>query len=335
MLDFGVAHVTAADLLTTASRTQTGQLLGTLSYMSPEQIAADPAGLDGRSDVYTLGVILFELLAHRLPYHLDQLPVHEVARVIRAAGTVAAGLDRHALPRRRRDHRGQGARERQERGATPRRVTWRRTSGATCAGKRFWPGLPRRSYQLRKFARRHKALVAGASGIFAALLVGTAVSILFALRRERSRGGRERSRGDRTRSASPLIESYRARIAAAVAAISHHDVADAARQLGAAPEALRDWEWRHLHARLDDSIAVFPAIAGEPQFLIRDANGIRIARLTRDQSAHRRPRRERTLARSFGPETNVMYHPPLPTRHGLRLFASVRRDSSSEPRDHT
>ena len=82
VLDFGVAHVTTADLLTSASRTQAGQLLGTLSYMSPEQIAADPAGLDGRSDVYTLGVILFELLAHRLPYNLEHLPVHEVARVI-------------------------------------------------------------------------------------------------------------------------------------------------------------------------------------------------------------------------------------------------------------
>ena len=114
VLDFGVAHVTDADLLTTSSRTRTGQLLGTLSYMSPEQLAARPSGLDGRSDVYTLGVILFELLAHRLPYHLDQLPVHEVARVIEQAGTVAAGLDRHALPRRRRDHRGQGARERQD-----------------------------------------------------------------------------------------------------------------------------------------------------------------------------------------------------------------------------
>jgi WD40 repeat protein/predicted Ser/Thr protein kinase len=82
VLDFGIAHVTAAELLTTSSRTQTGQLLGTLSYMSPEQIAADPSALDGRSDVYSLGVILFELLAHRLPYNLEQLPMHEVARVI-------------------------------------------------------------------------------------------------------------------------------------------------------------------------------------------------------------------------------------------------------------
>jgi WD40 repeat protein len=82
ILDFGVAHVTAADLLNTSSLTRTGQLLGTLSYMSPEQLTSRSSGLDGRSDVYTLGVILFELLAHRLPYDLDQLPLHEVARVI-------------------------------------------------------------------------------------------------------------------------------------------------------------------------------------------------------------------------------------------------------------
>ena len=55
-------------------------------------------------------------------------------------------------------------------------------------------------------------------------------------------------------------QSYRARIAAAVAALSHHDVADAARQLEAAPEALRDWEWRHLRTRLDDSTSVIPSI---------------------------------------------------------------------------
>ena len=82
ILDFGVAHVTAADLLATSSQTRTGQLLGTLSYMSPEQLSGNSSVLDGRSDVYALGVILFELLAGRKPHHLDGLPVHEVARVI-------------------------------------------------------------------------------------------------------------------------------------------------------------------------------------------------------------------------------------------------------------
>jgi WD40 repeat protein len=82
VLDFGVARITDPDLLLTASETRTGELLGTLSYMSPEQFSAHPSTLDARSDVYTLGVILYELLAERLPYQLDQLPVHEVARVI-------------------------------------------------------------------------------------------------------------------------------------------------------------------------------------------------------------------------------------------------------------
>jgi eukaryotic-like serine/threonine-protein kinase len=83
VLDFGVARATGADLLTSTDHTRTGQLLGTLSYMSPEQVAGDPAALDRRSDVYTLGVILFELLAGRLPYHLEHLPLPEMARVIR------------------------------------------------------------------------------------------------------------------------------------------------------------------------------------------------------------------------------------------------------------
>ena len=62
MLDFGVARATDADLLTVVSLTQTGQLLGTPSYMSPEQMTADPSGaIDQRADVYALGVILFEI----------------------------------------------------------------------------------------------------------------------------------------------------------------------------------------------------------------------------------------------------------------------------------
>src|SRR5262249_29039845 len=82
VLDFGVARATDADLQTTTARTQAGQLLGTLGYMSPEQVTGDPDALDRRSDVYTLGVILFQLLADQLPYHLEHLPLPEAARVI-------------------------------------------------------------------------------------------------------------------------------------------------------------------------------------------------------------------------------------------------------------
>src|SRR5262249_22391986 len=79
------ARVTDAELLTSLPRTGTGQLVGTPVYMSPEQVAADPAGLDQRSDVYTLGVILFELLAGQLPYPVENVAFPEVMRRIRGA----------------------------------------------------------------------------------------------------------------------------------------------------------------------------------------------------------------------------------------------------------
>ena len=62
IIDFGVARSTDSDLAVTTLQTDVGQLIGTLQYMSPEQCEADPSDIDIRSDVYALGVILYELL---------------------------------------------------------------------------------------------------------------------------------------------------------------------------------------------------------------------------------------------------------------------------------
>lgn len=62
VLDFGVARITDGDTQATR-QTDAGQIVGTLAYMSPEQVLADPLEVDTRSDVYSLGVILYELLA--------------------------------------------------------------------------------------------------------------------------------------------------------------------------------------------------------------------------------------------------------------------------------
>jgi serine/threonine-protein kinase len=63
--DFGIARITAS------SRTKTGVILGTPSYMSPEQLAGK--GVDGRSDLFSLGVMLFELLTGQQPFTGDSL----------------------------------------------------------------------------------------------------------------------------------------------------------------------------------------------------------------------------------------------------------------------
>jgi eukaryotic-like serine/threonine-protein kinase len=83
ILDFGVARATDRDLAVTSQHTAVGQLIGTLAYMSPEQVVGDQQQVDTRSDVYALGVVLYELLAGKLPYDLTSRSLPEAARLIR------------------------------------------------------------------------------------------------------------------------------------------------------------------------------------------------------------------------------------------------------------
>jgi non-specific serine/threonine protein kinase/serine/threonine-protein kinase len=82
ILDFGVARLTDLELRATTWNTDFSELIGTLTYMSPEQASGASDRLDHRSDVYSLGVILYELLTGRLPYAIDQRRVHEAVRAI-------------------------------------------------------------------------------------------------------------------------------------------------------------------------------------------------------------------------------------------------------------
>ena len=97
IIDFGVARATDADLAVTTMQTTMGQLIGTLQYMSPEQCDADPDRIDTRSDVYALGVILFQLLSGKLPYDLRRQAIHEAVRIIKeqrpdSLGTISTML---------------------------------------------------------------------------------------------------------------------------------------------------------------------------------------------------------------------------------------------------
>lgn len=69
VLDFGIAKLTKTD--GPAVTTNAGQIVGTPAYMSPEQLGADPAGVDHRTDVYALGAMLFEVLTGQRPIDTD------------------------------------------------------------------------------------------------------------------------------------------------------------------------------------------------------------------------------------------------------------------------
>lgn len=81
IMDFGVARLTQDDK--TTMHTQIGQVLGTVQYMSPEQIRGQHDQLDERSDVYALGVVLYELLCGRLPFLYDPRDTPAFLRALR------------------------------------------------------------------------------------------------------------------------------------------------------------------------------------------------------------------------------------------------------------
>ena len=81
VIDFGVARgLDAGNQATTL--TGTGQLVGTLQYMSPEQVSGRAGDVDSRADVYSLGIVLYELLAEGPAYDLGGRPLVEAARIV-------------------------------------------------------------------------------------------------------------------------------------------------------------------------------------------------------------------------------------------------------------
>ncbi len=174
ILDFGVARATAdaagggaGGAVTLA--TVAGQLVGTLPYMSPEQVSGRVELIDVRSDVYTLGIILFEILTGKWPRDLSNKTVPEAVRLIdeeeparlaRAAPKLKGDLDTIVA---KALERAPGAR-------------YQSAADLRDDLERFLRDEPIRArpptaiYQIRKFAKRRRGLVM-AMGIAGLILV--------------------------------------------------------------------------------------------------------------------------------------------------------------------
>jgi serine/threonine protein kinase len=188
VLDFGIARILGADEKHQTWQTTAGVLLGTPGYMSPEQAAGRIDEVDVRCDVWSLGVMLHELLTDRLPIEVKDTSIAEVLRRIETT---------EPAPISRLDRTLRGDLETVVMTALAREKQRRYSSAQALADdlrrvleyEPIQARPPTRWYRTRKFVRRHRVGFAIAT-VFVLLLIGTTIfsSVQFVrARRERDK----------------------------------------------------------------------------------------------------------------------------------------------------
>ena len=211
VIDFGVAKATDQRLTEQTLFTEQGVLIGTPEYMSPEQASIDNSDVDTRSDIYSLGVLLYELLVGALPIDTDTLRragMEELQRLVREQDppkptTRLAGLEDQAIQYAQqrgtelssliRSIRGDLdwivmkclEKDRDRRYATTAELV--EDLNRFAQHEPVTAGPPSITYRARKFARRNRGFVLAATAVLVVSAVGLVSTITFAIGESRQR----------------------------------------------------------------------------------------------------------------------------------------------------
>jgi non-specific serine/threonine protein kinase/serine/threonine-protein kinase len=216
IIDFGVAKALAQPLTERTLVTEQGQLFGTPEYMSPEQADMANEDIDTRSDIYSLGVLLYVLLTGVLPFDsatFREGGIEHIRQVIRetdpktpSTRLTSLGEEAKKVAQSRRTEVATLARcLHKELEWIPLKAMRKERSERYRSASEFADDIdnylkgapllavpPSTVYRLKKFIRRNRAMVTGVAAVLAVLLAGVVVSTLFAIGQARARGEAER-----------------------------------------------------------------------------------------------------------------------------------------------
>lgn len=248
IVDFGVAKAVDEDLKATETLTNPGDIVGTLAYMSPEQVQGGSVIVDFRSDVYSLGVVAFQLLTGRPPFDLHGKGLSESLKIIQFATPPRAGQLRTSL---RGDIEVIIAKcmmkepEARYRSADEFAVDLERYLSDQPIQARPASAL----YRLRKFTKRHLPAVTSAALVFLVL-----VSATFLVSQQAWRTGLAEQQAKRDRDIA-REQAYAANVSAASFARERERFSLMRSYLDRAPLEHRGWEWHFLDQWLRGSCA--------------------------------------------------------------------------------
>ncbi len=249
VLDFGLAKFTHSESQSIfPGNTNTGEFLGTVCYASPEQTTGDPSAIDTRSDVYSLGVIMYELIKGELPYPTDGTIVeilqnivsHEPAPLQNRETFVDEDLETIVLtclskdPQRRYANASDLARD-LDRYLAGEPISARRDSTI---------------YLLRKIVSKHRQAVAGLVTMLLLAVAGLLAVLWFYFQALADRDlARSATHQLKTQKDVAEFQTYIARIAAADASVRSFATHDALRNLYQTPPEYRGWEYWYIYRR--------------------------------------------------------------------------------------
>jgi tetratricopeptide (TPR) repeat protein len=215
VIDFGIAKATSHRLTEKTLFTKYAQMIGTPEYMSPEQAEMSGLDIDTRTDIYSLGVLLYELLTSATPFDAKELRdagYAEMQRIIRETeplrpstklntmGDALTDIAKHRqsspalLPKLVRGDLDWIAMKTLEKDRTRRYETANELAADInrhLGDELVLAGPPSVRYRLRKFVRRNRALVTGVSAVLVVLVAGIVVSTIFAVGQARARARAE------------------------------------------------------------------------------------------------------------------------------------------------
>jgi serine/threonine protein kinase/WD40 repeat protein len=298
VIDFGVAKATQARLTEKTVFTRFHQWIGTPAYMSPEQAGLGSLDVDTRSDIYSLGVLLYELLTGRTPFDTQKLLAagyDEVMRTIREQdppkpsarlstlakeelGAVAArrGAEPAKLGRLVRGDLDWIVMKALEKDRTRRYET---ANGLALDLERHLgsepiaAAAPNTFYLVRKYVRRHRTGLVTSASLLLLLLAGTVLSTWQAIKVTNAESKTRTALGlaDQARQSAERNQRaaefalYSGRISRAADLWDKGDVKQAENVLDVCPDLLRGWEWRWLKRQCHQEVMSFDGFSSDEE----------------------------------------------------------------------